>query len=237
MEPSAARQSSGVGIQDVILFDAANGQRRETTVSSTYDPSISQERGVEIVGALLFLLGASALSAVGISAFVVYLYEAVWGATILLVVRYRWRAHVPLRAPLYRIVVTATILIVALWSMALLPVSSESGIDITSVSPVWLFGAALLAVPAAIGNELFFRGVIYDLAQRRVGVGAAVVVSGLLPVSMQLPFDASLQGVGLAATSGLLLAASRAVTGSLAPALVAQCLQSLAGVAFILLLA
>ena len=187
--------------------------------------------------AILVMFGAPVLSAADVSAHAVHLYKNLWGASILLAVLLRWKMHVPLRGPLYRIVVTATILVITLWIIrALPPPSTARSIDITSVSRAWLFAAAALAVPAAIGHELFFRGLIYNLA-RQYSIGAAVAVSGLLPTIVLLPFGASPTAMTVAAATGLLLATSRAVTGSLAPALLARVLLSLSGVAFILLVA
>ena len=206
-------------------------------MSSNDVRSPDRQLRLDVALAILVLFGAPVLSAANVSAHVVHIYNDLWGVSILLAVLLRWRTHLPLRAPLYRIVVTATILVITLWILALLPPpSTERGIDVTSVSRVWLFAAAALAVPAAIGHELFFRGVIYNLARRK-GIGAAVAVSGLLPTIVLLPFGASPPAMFVATATGLLLATSRAVTGSLAPALLAQVLLSLSGVAFILLVA
>ena len=146
------RRGVGSGLHSVNQLTTA--QR----LVAKHVPPLDGKRTPEIVAAILVLFGVSVLSAAGGSAHVIHLYKALWGVSMLWMVRFRWRARLPLRGPLFLIVITTVLRVVALRIMTQLEPFTGRSIDTTSVGPVWLFTAAALAIPAALGHEVFFRG-------------------------------------------------------------------------------
>ena len=97
---------------------------------------------------------------------------------------------------------------------------------------------ALLMVPTALFHEFFVRGLLYTLLERWRGTVAAVVGTILLSLVIATPFiwrDAVAAEILI--VEGFVLAASRWLTGSVAPALIAQGVQAGIGAAFLVVFA
>jgi hypothetical protein len=83
-----------------------------------------------------------------------------------------------------------------------------------------------LVVAAPVGEELLFRGFLFDgLARSRVGPVAAAIITALAWASIHIQYDLSV--IGRIFLSGLLLAAARQLTRSVMPCIAIHAVQNL----------
>ncbi len=103
----------------------------------------------------------------------------------------------------------------------------------------YLLMLGVLLVVGTLLTELFFRGVLYSLLDDWRGPGLAVTGSTVAFVGMWMViFPPNVwHSAAVAVGTGVLLAGSRWLTGSLAPAMVAQGMLAFSGVAFLALVA
>lgn len=172
-------------------------------------------------GTLLYLVGAGGL--------------LVW-------MPWRFGERLPLHAvPWYRTLLVTLLLISALAVITqangggTFPLVQRSpGYDGT-VRAVHFGALGVLLVVGSLVVELFFRGVVYSLLVDWKGTGVAVAGSTLAFVGLWATVAPAAPELLVALTTGLILAAARAVTGSVVAPTLAQGVAALVGAVFLLL--
>jgi membrane protease YdiL (CAAX protease family) len=190
---------------------------------------------LEAALAVVVLTALTAVRTIARTAFIDEILAGLWGLAIVVLVLYRWKHPVRLSAPLGHLVIVTAVLLVLLWTALHMAPMSGPTVNIGAIPGPIIVATVLLLLPAIVGDEIFFRGVIFDLVEERRGTVSAVVAAGLLPAAVGLPFTTSLLMVAWTAVTGLTLALSRALTGSLAPALIARTVLGLLSAATIVI--